>query len=64
MKNLPKYLYRHSDGMRYTRQKNGLYSMDKSMMHKKYEYDYETLIKNKFVDSLSKCEIEIYRTDE
>lgn len=47
----PIFLYRSSDGERYTQQFNGKYSMDESKMNPKYEYNYETLIFNGFVDS-------------
>ena len=56
----PKYLYRKDDGERFTKQINDKYTMDNSMMHKKYEYSYETLIKNGFVDSIDKCEVVEY----
>lgn len=49
----PKYLYRSDDGMRFTLQGNGYYSMDYSEMNPKYGYSYETLIKSGFVEEIS-----------
>ena len=57
----PKYLYRTDDGERFTRQPNGKYSMDSSMMNPKYEYTYERLINYCCVDSLNKCVIVEYK---
>lgn len=58
---LPKHLYRHDDGARFTLNKNNLYTMDMSEMFNKYEYSYECLISHGFVDSLSKCVIKKYK---
>jgi hypothetical protein len=45
----PKYIYRKDDGFRFTRQKNGKYTMDKSLMNPKYEYEYFVLSGSNFV---------------
>ena len=54
----PKYLFRKDDGIRFTRQSNGKYTMDKSEMKPKYEYGFHVLFLNGFVDSIHKCKIE------
>jgi len=42
MKNPPKYLFR-DDGIRFTLQKNGKYTMDTTMMNPPYEYSFDVL---------------------
>jgi hypothetical protein len=54
----PIFLYRSSDGERFTRQANGKYSMDNSRMEPKYEYPLEVLSSPDFVDSKEKCLLE------
>ena len=39
-----KYIYRISDGDRFTKGEDGLFRMDSPMMAKPYAYSYETLI--------------------
>jgi hypothetical protein len=56
----PEYLYRYDDGIRFTRQANGKYTMDISVMQPKYEYSYNTMMIHGFVDCPSKCQIERY----
>lgn len=43
----PKYLYR-DDNERFTRQKDGFYTMDNSLMKPKYKYFYRHLVENGF----------------
>ena len=52
-----KYLYRKDDGERFTKQSDGKYTMDKSMMGEKYRYTYASLKSHGFVDSLDECVI-------
>ena len=55
----PSHLYRRDDGERFTRQTNGKYTMDKTMMiHDPYEYPYELLMRNGFKTRLKDCVIE------
>lgn len=49
--NTPKYLYRQSDGERFTKNEDGTYSMDSSMMGTPYTYNYETLMSFKIFSS-------------
>ena len=58
----PMFLFRKDDGIRFTRQYNGKYTMDKSEMNPKYEYTYQRLINDGFVNCLDKCEIAEYKT--
>lgn len=59
------FLFRKDDGFRFTRQSNGKYTMDKSEMNPKYQYSYEKLIKDGFVNCLDDCEIVVnkYKND-
>lgn len=41
--NKPKYIFRIDDGFRFTLQDNGKYTMDRSKMNPKYEYDLQAL---------------------
>ena len=54
---LPQYLYRNSDGERFTCQPDGKYTMDASKMYYPYRYTYDTLIGYGFRESLEACEI-------
>ena len=59
----PKYLYRTSDGYRFTRQPDGTYTMDKSRMGRKWKYSYNSLKLLGFVEDLRECEIVVYESD-
>ena len=54
---LPQYLYRNSDGERFTCQPNGEYTMDSSEMYHPHQYSYEILISYGFKEFLEDCEI-------
>ena len=56
----PKYLYRSSDGQRFSLQPNGKYTMDDSQMVPKYEYPPAALPAPDFVDSKEKCVLEVH----
>jgi hypothetical protein len=57
----PKYLYRSDDGERFTRQRDGYYTMDNSQMYRKYRYSHSILKKNGFVNSLDECGLDHLR---
>jgi len=59
---LPRYLYRHDDGERFTL-KNNFYTMDSSVMVPKYRYTYEQLINHNFVASVKDCNIVTYKSN-
>ena len=63
MKIMNKYLFRSDDGERFTLQSSNCYTMDNSGMGLKYEYSYEKLISCGFVDSLDKCKIIEYKSN-
>jgi hypothetical protein len=58
----PIFLYRKDDGERFTKQSNGKYTMDSSQMNPKYEFTYKRLIDRCCVDSLDKCVIIEYKS--
>jgi len=56
--NPPKYLFRDSDGERYSLNEDGeTYSMDSSMMYDKYKYKFELLMYYGFKFRLDECNI-------
>ena len=59
----PKYLYRTSDGYRFTRQPDGTYTMDKSRMGRKWKYSYDRLHSLDFVEDLRGYEDVRYWSD-
>lgn len=59
----PKYLFRKSDGFRFTRQSNGKYTMDKTLMNPPGQWDFEALDNKCFVKSLKQCKIEKYKNN-
>ena len=58
----PKYLYRSSDGFRFTLRDDGRYSMDATMMVPSYSWPIESLGHPDFVESLDQCKIEKYES--
>jgi hypothetical protein len=56
----PKHLYRSSDAERFTRDENGMYTMDRSEMYNKYRYTWETLKAYGFVGRKRDCVLEEY----
>lgn len=62
-----KYIYRKSDGARFTRQKDGKYTLDKSEMSEKYRYKYNALTGPSFVFSknlIDKEDFYVYRGND
>jgi len=55
----PKYLFRSDDGVRFTRQSDGLYTMDDSYMDEiiRHRYSYDVLMSHRFVTRLRDCRI-------
>lgn len=62
MSNALQYLWRKDDGERFTRQEDGKYIMDSSMMGTPYRHSLESLLTNDFVDSPDKCVIVEHKT--
>lgn len=56
----PKYLYRSSDGFRFTLRDDGRYSMDDTMMVPAYSWPIEVLKFPDFVENFEQCKFEKY----
>lgn len=59
--NLPKYIYRIDDGFRFTLQPNNKYTMDKSEMNPKYEYEISALTNSAFTQFKHQIRIVEYK---